>query len=188
MKNLCVFCGSSSGAKPSFLELAAKLGKEMAQKKIQLVYGGANIGLMGELANSCLNSQGKVLGVMPQTLIDFEVAHQNLTEFHIVDTMHERKEKMYHFSDAFLAIPGGTGTLDELCEILTWAQIGYHQKPCYILNFEDYYKHLLAQFDYMEEMKFLKPQHRKLLIEVKTTEEFWKKSIGHLIENSIAIL
>lgn len=163
MKKLCVFCGSSKGSAPHFLALANELGQKMAERKIGLVYGGSSIGLMGELAESCLEKNGQVFGVIPQKLVDWEVAHQGLTELKVVDTMHARKEKMYEWADGFVALPGGLGTLDEFCEILTWAQLEYHSKPCWLLNHQDFYGHWIQHLRQTHTNGFLSSGHLELV-------------------------
>src|SRR5687768_1535075 len=130
MKRICVFCGSSPGNRPEYLAAAQKLGKFLAEKRIGLVYGGASIGLMGALADSVLAAGGEAIGVIPHDLARKEVAHAGLTELRVVNSMHERKAMMEKLSDAFIALPGGYGTFEEFCEILTWAQLGLHRKPC----------------------------------------------------------
>ena len=141
---ICVFCGSRPGARPRYAELAVELGAELARRDIGLVYGGASVGLMGLLADSALAHGGQVAGVIPQGLVDREIAHPGLTDLHVVQTMHERKVRMTELSDAFVALPGGLGTLDELFEIATQVQLGLHRKPIGVLDAEGYYDHLLA--------------------------------------------
>ncbi len=172
MKNLCVFCGSASGNNPLYIEMAKDLGKFLALNNIGLVYGGATIGVMGALADSVLSYHGKVIGVIPKSLVDFEIAHKNLTEIHIVESMHQRKKLMYDRSDFFLTLPGGMGTLDEMFEVLTWAQLNLHQKPCMLLNFNHFYDSLLAHLKTSESEGFLKTEHLNLLKEVKNLKEF----------------
>lgn len=128
MKTIAVFCGSSSGSNPAYLEGAKKLGEALAERELTLVYGGASVGLMGAVADSVLENGGKVIGVIPQSLVDKEIAHASLTDLYIVNSMHERKAKMSELSDGFIAMPGGSGTLEEFFEVFTWAQLGYHQK------------------------------------------------------------
>lgn len=172
MKSLCIFCGSASGGgEGMYLKEAQEVGRWLADHDIELVYGGASIGVMGEIANACLEFGGRVVGVIPESLLKIEVGHKNLSELHVVESMHERKQKMYDLSDAFLALPGGFGTLDELCEILTWAQLKHHKKPCYILNSTGFYDHLLTHFDHLVTEKFLSLEHRRLLNEVKKIDE-----------------
>jgi uncharacterized protein (TIGR00730 family) len=144
VKQLAVFCGSSNGASEAYKEGAIQLGKELAKRNITLVYGGASVGIMGAVANTVLNEGGKVIGVIPRLLEEREISHQHLTELHTVDTMHERKSKMAELADGFIALPGGPGTLEEFFEIFTWAQIGLHQKPCGLLNINQYYNPLIA--------------------------------------------
>lgn len=171
MKRICVFCGSSEGNSPKYVEEARELGKTMAESNIGLVYGGASIGVMGALANGCLDNGGKVWGVIPQSIIDLEVGHQNLTELEVVGGMHERKARMYSLSDAFFAIPGGMGTLDELCEIITWAQLKYHRKPCYVINTGGFYDSLLQHFSHINKEGFLSDEHYGLFRSFETYQE-----------------
>ena len=168
---LCVFCGSAEGKNPKYMQLARELGHKMGEREIGLVYGGASIGLMGQVANSVLEKNAKVVGVIPQSLTTLEIVHNGLTENHIVTGMHERKKMMYDFSDAFVAIPGGMGTLDEMCEILTWAQLKYHQKPCFILNTHGFYDALLAHFKLIHDEGFLKKEHLDLVQVVSSVDE-----------------
>lgn len=177
MKKLCVFCGSGKGRLEKYGVIGRVLGEEMAKGDIGLVYGGASVGVMASVADGCLENEGKVWGVIPKGLVDMEVAHDNLTELLIVDSMHERKKKMYDLSDAFVALPGGFGTLDELCEILTWAQLKYHNKPIYILNQDGFFDHLLKHFDHINREGFLKDEHLLLLTEVKSIQELLSKVI-----------
>jgi uncharacterized protein (TIGR00730 family) len=144
MKRICIFCGSKSGSNPKYIEAAKKIGAMLAEKKIGLVYGGASIGVMGAIADGVLNNGGEVIGIMPESLMSYEIAHKNLTELHVVSDMHTRKKLMYDKSDLFLTLPGGMGTLDEMFEILTWSQIGLHNKKCYILNLDHFYDSLLS--------------------------------------------
>ncbi|MBC7540268.1 MAG: TIGR00730 family Rossman fold protein [Bacteriovorax sp.] len=167
MKRLCVFCGSADGLSPAYLEMANKLGKLMAQKEIALVYGGASIGVMGAIADSVLAHGGLVIGVIPKTLVDYEIAHKGLTELHIVEDMHQRKKLMYDKSDAFLSLPGGMGTLDEMFEILTWSQLKLHSKRCFIYNFFGFYDSLLAYLDHSHKEGFIKTQHLSMLEVIK---------------------
>jgi uncharacterized protein (TIGR00730 family) len=144
LKSVCVFCGSRMGARPEYLVGARALGAELARRGLTLVYGGANVGLMGALADAALEQGGKVVGVLPQVLRDRELAHPRLTELHFVDSMHTRKAMMAARADAFIAMPGGIGTFEELFEITTWAQLGLHHKPIGLLNVADFYGPLLA--------------------------------------------
>lgn len=160
MKKLAVFCGSSNGASDVYIEGAKKLGKELAKRNIALVYGGASVGIMGAVADSLLEEGGHVIGVMPSFLENREISHKNLSELIIVDSMHERKAKMADLADGFIVLPGGPGTLEEFFEIFTWAQLGLHQKPCGLLNINNYYDPLIALFNHMSEEQFL---HKKYL-------------------------
>lgn len=171
MKKICVFCGSSEGKKPIYVDQAKKLGKEFAKQNIGLVYGGASIGVMGALADGCLEDGGKVWGIIPKSIIELEVGHQGLTELEVVEGMHERKARMYELSDAFFALPGGMGTLDELCEIITWAQLKYHAKPCYIINTNGFFDGLLRHFKSINEEGFLSDAHYNLFKAFDTYEE-----------------
>jgi len=164
MKSVCVFCGSSMGKDAVYLKAASDLGYLLASSNISLIYGGANVGLMGEIANIIINNGGEVIGVIPKFLQEKEIAHQHLTKLHIVDTMHERKAKMAELADGFIAMPGGLGTLEEFFEILTWAQLGIHGKPCGILNTEGYYDKLMEFLDNSVAQKFIKPEHRNMII------------------------
>lgn len=163
MKTICVYCGSSDGKNPIHLKNARLLGEEMLRHKINLVYGGASIGVMGEIANTILEGGGEVIGIIPQGIADKEVAHSGLTELFVVGSMHERKAKMAELSDGFIALPGGLGTLEELFEVLTWSQLGFHHKPCGLLNVNGYYDHLLKFLDNAVDEDFVKPIHKKLL-------------------------
>ncbi len=144
IQSVCVFCGSRMGARPDYLEATRMLGAELARRGLTLVYGGASVGLMGALADAVLDGGGKVVGVLPQVLGDREIAHKRLTELHLVDSMHTRKAMMASRADAFIAMPGGVGTFEELFEITTWAQLGIHHKPIGLLNVADFYGPLLT--------------------------------------------
>ena len=164
ISRLCVFCGSNHGARPEFDAAARDLGATLADEGIALVYGGGRVGLMGVIADAVLEKGGDVIGVIPHALDTKELAHDGLTEMHAVDSMHERKALMADLSDAFIALPGGLGTLDELFEIVTWAQLGIHAKPCGLLNAADYFDKLIALLDHAVEEQFVKPQHRALIL------------------------
>ncbi len=170
MKSVCVFCGSNSGERPAYIQSAVKLGAAIAGRGLNLVYGGAHVGLMGALADSALASGGRVTGVMPKALVDKEVAHQGLSEFHQVASMHERKALMADLSDGFAALPGGAGTLEELFEVWTWGQLGHHDKPIGFLNVEGYFDRLLAFLDHQAGERFMRQAHRDMLI-VETEAE-----------------
>lgn len=163
VQNICVFCGSSMGSNPIYRETAQALGRELALRDIGLVYGGGNIGLMGVVADSVMERGGRVYGVIPQALMERELGHIGITELHIVSTMHERKAKMAEMSQAFIALPGGFGTLDELCEILTWAQLGIHHKPVGLCNVEGFFDSFLAFVERASTERFLRPEHCDLL-------------------------
>jgi len=164
MKSICVFCGSSTGNDPAYANAAAALGGALAESDITLVYGGGHVGLMGTVADAALHAGGEVIGVMPKALIQREIGHTDLTKLHVVNSMHERKALMADISEGFIALPGGNGTLEEFFEVLTWAQLGEHQKPCGLLNAADYYDPLLTVFDHMVERGFVSPEHRKLVL------------------------
>jgi uncharacterized protein (TIGR00730 family) len=163
MKRICVFCGSSSGADPAYSSAAEELGKAMLEKGIGLVYGGARVGLMGRIAETVLSGGGEVIGVMPSALAEKEVAFQDLPDLRIVGSMHERKALMADLSDGFIALPGGLGTLEELLEILTWAQLGMHDHPCGVLNVRGYFDHLAAFLDHAVSQEFILPEHRAMI-------------------------
>ena len=166
MQRLCVFCGSSAGADPRFREAAEQLGKLLARRAVGLVYGGGRVGLMGILADAVLSHGGEVIGVIPKALAGKEVAHLGLSELRIVDSMHARKALMADLADGFIALPGGLGTLDELCEILTWGQLGLHRKPTGILNPAGYFDLFLEFLDRAVSERLLRPEHRsRVLVE-----------------------
>lgn len=164
MNHICVFCGSNAGHNPVYTQAAVELGQLMASRNIGLVYGGGNVGLMGIIADACLEAGGKVTGVIPEFLLAKEVGHTGLTEMIVVKTMHERKQRMADLSEGFIAMPGGFGTLDELCEILTWAQLGLHGFPIGLLNVNHYFQPLVNMFDHMAEERFLHPQNRSMVL------------------------
>ena len=155
MKRIAIFCGSKKGASPQYSNAASELGRQLALKKIDIVYGGGAVGLMGIIADAALENHGKVIGVIPEKLYEMEVAHMGLTELYRVKTMHERKALMADLSDGFIAMPGGIGTMEEIMEVMTWAQIGYHSKPCAFFNVGGFYDGLFAFFDTMEKNEFL---------------------------------
>ncbi|HEY0626150.1 MAG TPA: TIGR00730 family Rossman fold protein [Allosphingosinicella sp.] len=164
MKRLAVYCGSSMGADPAFADTARSLGEEMARRGIELVYGGGRLGLMGVVADAVLNAGGKAHGVIPQALIDLEVAHTGLTGLHIVGTMHERKAKMTELTDAFVALPGGIGTFDELFEAWTWNALGYHAKPFALLNVSNFWDGMIGFLDHTTSSGFMSPARRAQLL------------------------
>jgi uncharacterized protein (TIGR00730 family) len=164
MKSICVYCGSNFGDRNSYLEAAQGLAIEMAKRGITLVYGGGNVGLMGAVADSVLAAGGKVIGVIPQTLVDKEVAHTGLSDLRVVGSMHERKSLMADLADAFIALPGGLGTLEEFCEVATWTQLGFHRKACGLLNIEGFYNGLLSFLNHATEQRFIRPEHRSIVL------------------------
>jgi uncharacterized protein (TIGR00730 family) len=164
MKRVCVFCGSSSGSDPAFAEVARELGGLLARRQIGLVYGGGNVGLMGVLADAALAARGEVIGVIPKALVARELAHRGASALWVVRSMHERKAVMADLSDAFIALPGGYGTLDEFCEVLTWAQLGFHAKPCALLNVAGFYAPFRMQIDQAVAQRFIRPEHRALML------------------------
>ncbi len=164
IKRVCVFCGSSPGARPAYASAAVALAQYLVARGITIVYGGGNVGLMGILADTARATGGEVIGVIPRGLVAKEVAHTELPDLRVVDSMHERKALMADLSDAFIAMPGGYGTFEEFCEILTWTQLGLQRKPCGILNVEGYYDHLLQMFDHAVAEQFVKPVHREMFI------------------------
>ena len=171
MKRICVFCGSSSGSRPEYRTAAEEMGAELVRRNIGLVYGGTSVGLMGVLADAVLKAGGEAEGVIPERLMKREVGHKGLTKLHVVRSMHERKALMADLSDGFVAMPGGYGTLEEFCEIVTWAQLGLHAKPCGILNVLGYYSPLLAMFDHAVQERFLKPENRGLVLARESAAE-----------------
>jgi uncharacterized protein (TIGR00730 family) len=162
-RRICVFCGSSPGRDPAYLAAARTVGSRLAERGIGVVYGGSRVGLMGAVADAALDADGEVIGVIPQGLVDRELAHTGLTELRTVGTLHERKAVMAELSDAFIALPGGLGTLEELAEVTSWAQLGLHAKPIGLLDVDDYWDDLLAWLDHAVETGFLAPADRALL-------------------------
>ncbi|MHB8626935.1 MAG: LOG family protein [Aggregatilineales bacterium] len=163
MQRVCIFCGSSNGAREAYNTAARTIGTSLAKRGLGLVYGGGRVGLMGTVADAALAAGGQVIGVIPQSLVDKEVGHHSLTELRIVHSMHERKALMVDLSDAFIAMPGGAGTMDEFFEIFTWAQLGFHRKPCALLNVAGYYDPLLAFMDHAVQEGFIRVEHRDLI-------------------------
>jgi len=160
MRSVCVYCGSNAGARPAYAEKAAQLGERLAREGLALVYGGGNVGLMGVVADAALAAGGEVIGVIPEQLVGWEVAHRGLTRLDVVSNMHERKARMFDLSDAFVALPGGFGTLDEMFEMLTWRQLGLGDKPCAFLDVDGFYAPLIAMMDRMVEERFLHADQR----------------------------
>src|ERR1700722_2507060 len=164
MERIVVFCGSSPGRRPEYTEAATALGALLAEAGIGVVYGGASIGMMGAVADGALAAGGEVIGVIPRRLLESEIAHAGLTELRVVETMHVRKALMAELSDAVIAMPGGTGTLDELFEMFTWSQLGLHRKPIGLLDVAGYYEHLLTFLDHMVAERFIYVEHRDMLL------------------------
>ena len=170
---ICIFCGANNSSDPVVVSHIEKVMEHFSDHNIELIYGGAGIGIMGNLANELINRGGKVTGVIPRQLMKKEIAHGGLTDLHVVTDMHERKKMMYDLSDAFLIFPGGMGTLDELFEILTWKQLGLHNKPIAIYNINGYYDHLLKFLDHAVASNLIKPQDRKLLFASSDWDQIW---------------
>ncbi|SES64703.1 hypothetical protein SAMN05216389_101235 [Oceanobacillus limi] len=164
MKTVAVYCGSSTGVDPIYMQEAKRLGEVLVENGLDLVYGGATVGCMGAVADAVMEAGGKVIGVIPEKLRNVEIAHHELTELHVTKDMHERKSLMAEYADGFIAMPGGAGTLEEWFEVFTWAQLGYHLKPCALLNINDYYSPLLALLDHMIEQGFMKPAYKDLIV------------------------
>src|SRR4029079_15970434 len=164
MNRLCVFCGSQTGVRPIYAEAAQTLGRLLAARRITLVYGGGCVGLMGVLADSVLANQGEVIGVIPRALVNRELAHTGVTHLRVVESMHQRKALMAQLADAFVALPGGFGTLEEFCEATTWTQLGVHAKPCGLLNVAGYFEPLLELFDRATNERFLRPPDRSIVL------------------------
>jgi uncharacterized protein (TIGR00730 family) len=163
-ERVLVFCGSSPGRRPEYAAAAGKLGRLLAERRIGLVYGGASVGLMGAVADAALGAGGEVIGVIPRRLVESELAHAGLSDLRMVETMHERKALMAELSDAVIALPGGTGTLDELFEMFTWSQLGLHRKPIGLLNIAGYWEGLLAFLDHMVDERFIHAENRDTLL------------------------
>ena len=168
---IALYCGSRAGNKPIYQQTAIELATTLANKGFGAVYGGASIGLMGQVADTVLEHGGEVVGVIPEFMLDYEIAHKNLTELHIVKSMHQRKALMADRASAFIALPGGLGTFEEILEIATWAQLDQHQKPMILFNVNNYYQHLIAQMDHAVEEGFLPPHHREKIKICNTQDE-----------------
>lgn len=165
MERICVFCGAKAGNRADYCDMATTLGRALVARGLGLVFGGGGIGLMGTVADATLEAEGEAIGVIPETLVERERPHPGLTELHIVGTMHERKALMAELADGFIALPGGFGTLDELAEILTWAQLGIHDKPVGLINVAGYFDPLLALLDRATEDELIRPSHRAILMD-----------------------
>jgi uncharacterized protein (TIGR00730 family) len=170
MKRICVNCGSSPGFEPCYMAAAQRLGQALVERNYELVYGGAEVGLMGRIADTVIRGGGVAIGVIPKSFSD-KVSHQGLTELHVVDSMHERKNMMFNLSDAFIALPGGYGTIEEITEILTWAQLGFHSKPCGLINVDGYFDQLLSFFDGAVTKGFIKREHREMILVTDAPED-----------------
>ena len=175
MKRLCVYCGSRPGNQPDYAEAAENLARALVKRNIEVVYGGASVGTMGVLANTVLAEGGHVIAIIPQSIVDREVVHRGLTALRVVASMSERKALMAELSDAFIALPGGLGTLDELVEMLTWRQLGFHQKPCGLLNVRGYYRNLIAFLDHAVAERFITDVHRAMLLVAEEPERLLER-------------
>lgn len=187
MKSLCIFCGSNAGNDPRYRTEAERAGRLLAARGVTLIYGGGNIGLMGAAADACLAAGGEVIGVIPEALMGKEVAgravdHQALTRLEVVDSMHTRKARMAELSDGFIALPGGFGTFEELCEILTWSQLGFHQKPVGLLNVNGFYDPLLALFERAVSEGFLREQNRAMALHADDIEDLLAQMAAYRAE------
>jgi hypothetical protein len=180
IRSLCVYCGSSPGADPAFTDATRALARACVKREVRIVYGGAQVGLMGVLADTAMAAGGTVIGVMPQALIDREIGHTGLTELHIVGSMHERKALMAELADSFVALPGGVGTLEELIETYTWSQLGLHTKPLGLLNVSGYYDALLAFLDHAVGQRLLRAEQRAALV-VETAPVALLDTLSHAV-------
>lgn len=185
MKRLAVYCGSATPADPVYIESARMVGRELAARGIGLVYGGGRLGLMGAVADACLAAGGEVIGVIPEALVGSEVAHKGCTELHVVPGMHERKRMFTDLSDGFITIPGGVGTMDELWEAISWAQLGYHEKPVGLLNVAGFYDRLIEFNQHMVEVGFIRPQHAGIMIVDDTMDGLISKMASYEPHKSI---
>jgi len=177
--SVCIYCGSSPGDDPVYMESARQIGTLIASQGHRLVYGGGHVGLMGAAADAALAAGGEVIGVIPQDILDKEVGHGGVTELFTVSSMHERKMKMASMSDCFIALPGGIGTLEEIIEVLTWGQLGFHNKACGVLNISGFFNPLLELLDHMVEHRFLKAEHRDQLLVAETPEAILTAALAH---------
>jgi uncharacterized protein (TIGR00730 family) len=175
MKRICVFCGSNQGTRADYAGAAEKLGSHLAERGIELVYGGGCVGLMGVLADAALGNGGHVIGVIPQSLVIKEVVHEKLPDLRVVKNMHERKALMAELSDGFIALPGGFGTCEEFCEVLAWSQLGYHQKPFGLLDVAGFYRPLVQFFDHAVTEGFIRPKHRELVMVEEDVEKLLQR-------------
>ena len=178
-RRICVFCGSSPGGREAYARVAAELAGYLVARNIGIVYGGGRRGLMGALADAAMAAGGEVIGIMPRAMVEKEYAHRGISDLRIVGSMHERKARMAELSDAFIALPGGYGTFEEFCEVLTWSQLGLHRKACGILNVEGYFDHLLTFFDHAVAEGFVKPVHREMVISADNPEALVYKLLAY---------
>jgi uncharacterized protein (TIGR00730 family) len=179
VKALAVYCGSATPSDPVYIEAARHVGRVLAQRDITVVYGGGRLGLMGAVADAALAAGGKVIGVIPEALVDAEVAHRGCTELRVVKNMHERKAAFTDLSDGFVNLPGGVGTMDEMWEAVSWSQLGYHSKPVGILNIAGYYDHLIAFNAHMADIGFVREAHRGILLVAETIDVLLGKMIAY---------
>jgi uncharacterized protein (TIGR00730 family) len=185
IERLCVFCGSSTGSHPAYFEAADQLGRELANAGVTLIFGGGRVGLMGILADSVLAAGGEVIGVIPRSLVEKEIAHASLTKLHVVESMHERKALMADLADAFVLLPGGFGSWEEFCEIVTWLQLGIHRKPCAILNVAGYYDGLLSLATHALAEGFLRPAHHDMVIVENNPEALLSRLANAVIPSEV---
>lgn len=179
IKRICIYCGSSSGRQTAYTDAARQLAQTLVTNDIGLVYGGASVGIMGIVADATLAAGGEVIGVIPQVLMKKELVHHGLSELHVTDSMHQRKAKMVELADAFIALPGGFGTLDELFETLTWAQLGIHQKPCGLLNVNGYYDGLIHFLQHSVDEQYVRPKHLQMLMVAQDAAELLEKMLEY---------
>ncbi|MDY6844804.1 MAG: TIGR00730 family Rossman fold protein [Thermodesulfobacteriota bacterium] len=183
MKRICVNCGSSPGFNPCYMEMAKRLGQTLADHHYELVYGGTNVGLMGRVADTVLEAGGVVRGVIPESFAH-DISHQGLTELYVVGSMHERKTMMFDLSDAFVGLPGGFGTLEELTELLTWAQLGLHSKPCGLINVDGYFNLLLSFIENAVSNGFIKQEHREMLLVSEDPEDLLNQAATYKMQKT----
>ena len=179
MKNLCVFCGSSFGSDTKYAQAAEHLGTIIAERNLGLVYGGGRVGLMGEIADTVIKAKGHVIGVIPKQLHEREVSHNGISDLRVVDSMHERKALMAELSDGFIAMPGGFGTIEEIFEVITWAQLNFHNKPCGLLNINGYYDNLIKFMDNAVKEKFIEPENRAMILIDEEPETLLEKMMNY---------
>ena len=179
MKRICVYCGSNGGGNSSYLQMAEEFGSLLAEQGVGVVYGGGSVGMMGAVADGALSRGGEVIGITPNMFVEMGVIHQGLTTLKVVNTMHERKALMAELSDGFVALPGGLGTFEELFEVLTWAQIGLHQKPCGILNVAGYFDRLVEFLDHAVQERFIKESHRKMIMVEDSPQKLFERLLSY---------